>query len=485
MKQNKTIQLIAGLTEKEMQRLERLLVETERQRLSVLLGKMKKALAKKASITDEELYKSIFNEPYTKENNFKLRNELRLLNICITDFLVEERLKQIVKAKTPAYTLEYLQELVERGLNDLFEKESNKTIQQYTQVQDLASLEKALIQRLDYDLAHSPVNEEHYESHIGQIALLRNVVDKHQLIKTQRLNYQQSFCRRVLFGLGQKDHPLPAPFPISNADEPLPNLALFYALRANTYLCMGKEKIDLLLQLLNLCDTINYPDFNPHQERFTLLATIALEYYLVRNFEQALLYNRKAYGQLHIVDSIQAAKFLHNYCSLLMRMDMFAESLAIIEQHLALISTTVVEPRMRILHAVCLVFTGQPAEVLKVLPETISTYAQFDRNYIRLLEAIALFDMGNDETALYRVNAAVKNLGTNKNFDEAPKVFALLFKRYIMLGQGLKDHAYATKVDNIYQQLCQLTEKDNVLFGGDNFLVMWLLRKIRPPKLAS
>lgn len=480
MKQNKTIQLIAGLTEKEVQRLEGQLADTNRQRLSILLGKMKKALSKNAPLPDEELYQAVFNEPYTKENNFKLRNELRLLNICITDFLVEERLKQVVKDKSTAYTWEYLQELNDRGLTDLFEKESNKTIQQYTQTQDLANLEKVLTQRLNHELANTAVTEEHYENHLTQIAQLRHVLEGQQLIKNNRLNYQWSFCRRVLYGLGQKEHPLPAPFPISNGEEPLPSLALFYALRANTYLCMGEEKIDLLLRLLNLCDTISYPDFNANQERFTLLATIALEYYLVRNFEQALLYNQKAYSQLHNVDAVQAAKFLHNYCSLLMRMELFAKSLEIIQQHWPLIKPTVVEPRMRILHAVSLVFTGQPEGALGILPETIGSYAQFDRNYIRLLEAIALFDMDNSETALYRVNAAIKNLGTNKHFDGAPKEFALLFKRYIMLEQGLKDDGYAPKIAILYQQLCEFMQKDNVLFGGDNFLVMWLMRKIGP-----
>lgn len=477
MKQNKTTQLIKGLSEKEVFRLGCLLDEAGKHRLVVLLNYLAKAISAAAQFTDQELYKEVFNEPYQKADNFKLRNELRLLNISIADFMVEERQKQVIKLKPSAYTIDYLQGLSTRGLHDLFEKESNKAIQQFTQSGDLDGLEKLTLQRLEHDFAKMALNEDSFEDRLKDLDRLSNTINNNQLIKESRINYFKAYSQRVLFGLGQKDMPMPVPHPLTHKGEELPKAALFYTLRANTYLCSGDEKLAISMQLLTLCDEVNYPGLNPEKERFTILGSIALEYFLTKNFEKALVYSQQAYQQLSTVEPILAAKFLNNHCSLLMRMGKFAESLALIELHWGLIEPTIVKPRMVILQAVCHVFTANPSAALELLPEGIGSYAQYDRNYIRLLEAMALVDMGNFEIALYRVNAAIKNLGTNKNFDEALKVFAQLFKRYIQMEQGIKDEAYKQKIDTTRKQLAQWSLDDNVVFGGDNFMVMWLLRK--------
>ena len=92
----RTLDLIKALSEKELKLIEHELVSGKRKTLLPLFKELKKLRQKETKPDRTELYKKIYGSAYSKSKDYLLRNELRLLNEVIYEYLVFDCFKEHV-----------------------------------------------------------------------------------------------------------------------------------------------------------------------------------------------------------------------------------------------------------------------------------------------------------------------------------------------------------------------------------------------------
>ena len=110
----KTAQLIKQLCPTDIREIKKLMVECDKKRLVVLLDE----ISNNENESKEYLFKKVFKKQYTENKDYLLRNELRLLNEVIEDFIVTQEIK---KDKNKFYKQRILlQKYLENDSKELF-----------------------------------------------------------------------------------------------------------------------------------------------------------------------------------------------------------------------------------------------------------------------------------------------------------------------------------------------------------------------------
>ena len=86
----KTAQLIKQLCPTDIREIKKLMVECDKKRLVVLLDE----ISNNENESKEYLFKKVFKKQYTENKDYLLRNELRLLNEIIEDFIVTQDIQK-------------------------------------------------------------------------------------------------------------------------------------------------------------------------------------------------------------------------------------------------------------------------------------------------------------------------------------------------------------------------------------------------------
>ena len=92
----RTLELIKSLSKKELKLVEEQVATSKRKSLAPLLKELKRLVAQKIEPSRAELFKKAFNAAYSKDKDYLLRNELRLLNELMYELLVVECFKEHV-----------------------------------------------------------------------------------------------------------------------------------------------------------------------------------------------------------------------------------------------------------------------------------------------------------------------------------------------------------------------------------------------------
>ena len=122
----KTLTLIQSLTEKETMEFITVINSHKRESLKKAFHFLNDWPNPELEPEKRVLFKAIFNEKFTKSKDYLLRNELRILNTELENFLIEKAWQQDLK--TYPYKREgwKIQMLCERGLMDLAQSEFTK-----------------------------------------------------------------------------------------------------------------------------------------------------------------------------------------------------------------------------------------------------------------------------------------------------------------------------------------------------------------------
>lgn len=90
----RTLELLKALSPGELKAIENQLVSGKRKSLLTLFKQLRRHRAGNAVPENEELFKKTFLKPYSKKRDYLLRNELRLLNELIYEYLAMECFKE-------------------------------------------------------------------------------------------------------------------------------------------------------------------------------------------------------------------------------------------------------------------------------------------------------------------------------------------------------------------------------------------------------
>lgn len=391
----KTLALLKQLLPSEEASLRQHLMQHKRKKLYHLY----ECLLEYPEIEKPALFEQIFELPYHKKKDYKLRNELRLLNKEIESFWIEQYRSEVLRKDTFRQQRACFELLLERGALDLLKEDWQQALQKAQEASHFQQLAFLWELRFNVEEQTRESTLEVSEDAWGYLEKARQFkywegVERY-LINRGREAYilanQEAYTR-------ERSGSLPElPFEETVLQEHF----LFEYLECITqsYLLVGTEKLRYLERSLELQEQVNNirPRFASNAQR--TWATIAIEYSIQRSFQksheafQKVLppWNRLQVAHLPIV---------YNYLVNLLylgKLDVAEECFKAVDEILP--TSYKFYARFCYMHCWLYLFQGESEKGLELLiTDSLRQHADFDNYYARLLFALLYFQMDDWES---------------------------------------------------------------------------------------
>lgn len=277
----KALDILSSLSPTETKELDEIIAKHKRAGIKKLYTALKKYRSGKKDPDKEHLFKETFGKAYTKDQDYLLRNELRILGEITKDLMVNKGLEFALKHNEHLRNYWYLRGLADRKLYDLFDVEYQKTYpkaQEDNQLHICIEMARSNIFRMKEQgwMRDKKISSQDV---LDQLRLLLKHLEDHAAVNLNYINYQEALLIRKARSLGseqflvdQKEY-VPHDTIKIEFDKLENPLAKLYHIFSKTYLEPSPQKRkELILEALTYledCKDIPSNGYNC----YTLLAT--------------------------------------------------------------------------------------------------------------------------------------------------------------------------------------------------------------------
>ncbi len=482
-KGNRTVALAALLSGKEIKAFANQLSEGKRTSLPLLFDGICAGLksSKPNALEKETLFKKAFGEAYTKDKDYLLRNELRLLSRELTNFLAIEQTKKSMRDNPLEEKRLLLQSYIDRKAHDLFDREWEKVVED---AKNELRLDIALdIQKLavEHLIGTRQATVENYNQLLELLADYQETLKQHFTHQHLFGKHKQAFAERTLQAIGADVQvSLLEVVSINPADEKLNDaFTNHFAALTKAYGHRGEEKIDLLKTAAGFVSEINSKSFDKNAALATVNAAIALEYFLLRELETSLPYHQKALEFGAGLESGKLISFVFNYLSTLIRLELHEQAIELINQYTSIWSKL---PRMHdrflCLKAMCHVFENDPKSAEDCIPEDRKAGGLDHYYYYRFIQIIVLFQKGKPELAMNEAENFEHTVRYNDKDEDYLRLIQAM-KKFLALKSeqvAIENDAYSEKAEKLKQSLSEANEN---AFADRALLYRWIVWELK------
>lgn len=399
MKASRLIQL---LTPTERRQLEKTVIKSHKR---IGVQKLYQQLKKKPTIEKNLLYRAAFDAPYTSKGDTKLRNELRLLSQAIEGFLIQKQQQTVLPIQSYIARWTLLQLYRDRQVYPLLEQQWNRLYKTAVDQNEYDQQVELIQFWLDYQRTTVEPSLELFETlkvwnQKAQIAALAQFEETHA-----RLNINAAFFERNC-SVFAPDYTPKMPPPLHQRQTLLPNEPILHYLEtvAQSYLQVtGEKRIELLQQSFDYLPKLQpYPRYQDLIDRAMLgKASIALEYFLKKDYQQADQYYQEALPALEQFPRERKAAVYFNYLNNLVCLERYQEVLDYYQvEGKSLFAGQPIEHRVHYSLAWSHIFLGNYEAALdQLLIPNIYKHAQNDLVYGRILLSILYHMQGDTDLA--------------------------------------------------------------------------------------
>lgn len=342
-------------------------------------------------IEKAQLFQATFGTPYAASKDYLLRNELRLLNNEIENFIVHQPLKESDAQIEKRKGLKFLTRLRNTGSYQLFNQYFNAAVEAKKNKHDYETLIDLYAIKIEFQIHHQEISKRNYLDLIELLQLQQQFMWAWISEMQSENKLKQNFAHRVLLQLGNTAQILETDYQAKLPKE-ANELTQYNELIAKSYLQHGQEKIETLLTALKLQPRASA--IRPEKERdaLTILGNIGLEYFLEHQFDQAHAYYKKANSLMH--EQNLNIELLFNFC---------VNALAI-GKHKVLIEMEAkyrhqiqsnVKLRYRFLYftAIAYLFDNNPQQAFNLLDHEPHKRPEHEYYFYRLVYAMVYFQL--------------------------------------------------------------------------------------------
>ncbi|MCB9191337.1 MAG: hypothetical protein H6603_05130 [Flavobacteriales bacterium] len=481
-KGNRTVALAALLSSKEMKVFSSHLNEGKRASLPLLFDAICVGLksSKPNSLEKETLFKKAFNEAYSKDQDYLLRNEFRLLSKELTGFLAIEQTKKAMRDDVLEEKRLVLQSYIDRKAHDLFDREWQKVVEDS---KDELRLDVAIdIQKLaiEHLVSTRQATVENYNQLLELLADHQQTLQQHFAHQHLFGKHKQAFAERTLQAIGSDIQVSPLEvISINPADEKQNDaFANHFAALTKAYAHRGEEKIELLKNAAGFVSEINSKSFDRNAALATVNAAIALEYFLLRELEASLPFHQKALEFGSGLEGGKLISFVFNYLSTLIRLERHEQAIALINEYASVWEKL---PRMRdrflCLKAMCHVFENDPKAAEDCIPDDRKAGGLDHYYYYRFIQIIVLFQKGKPELAMNEAENFEHTVRYNDKDEDYLRLIQAM-KKLLMLNSEkptISEEVYSDKAEKLKQSLSEASES---AFADRALLYRWIVAEL-------
>lgn len=478
MNGTKTIILIKTLSKKDCEALVFELKANKRKTLLDLFNASLKIIKNEKNLDVKSFFELFYKKKYSIKEDNLFRNELRLLNTVIENYIVGIQIEKTLKNDyyfKKKYYLEYL--LVQESFS-LLEKELSKVMKQievnndYIFFYDFYSIWTRLqTKNIKIELKYLEEVKEKYQVYFQNWLIEIG-------IKTKKLEVFKAFVDRFSFVVNRN----------VEFDSDIESIALendniyfnYLKNKAKSYKLQGEEKIALLNAMLIQLDEIKTSDLNKESEKFILYQSLGVEKMLQAENLIAANYFAESLKNIETIDDKIIIKGLYNFISTLIKLEDFDTAIELFETHQNKIIKSNINDLFSCIVTMCYIFAGkiENAESINRIIDSNKSVGNF--LYSRCNLAIIHFVNNEAELAQNELININQSINYHKNQDQAYLDFASIFKSYIQLSYStLLLKSNIPKLKEMEKKLLENSKKSNVSYGGDSLHLFWLLKQIQ------
>lgn len=325
----------------------------------------------------EEVYTYLFQQEYTKEQDFLLRNEYRLLTDEAEAFLRQTAVDKYFPAIAEVGRL---RRIVESGNTVLFKKEFDVLSVKYKD--DLLFWQLIDPMHLLYFITSSQMSVPHFAEIRIKIEECRDRLARQYNRYLSDYEVKKAYADKVYSILSDT---IPEKIPSQTVEtKEVDDLVSYRKLKAQTYYLTGKEKIEVLLEAEKILKEKNVSELGI-DETWWLKASTGLEYYLQYDFKNAILYFDTLFESPGIETFNRLPEAALNYLSALMSVGNYEKAVKAIgpfEEKMAVYPA--VFYKYICLKSLALLFLGKAQAARKELNRVGEHVIEFDFLYWRI-----------------------------------------------------------------------------------------------------
>lgn len=454
--------IIRLLSDKEIKLINSIIVNRNRETLLNLWNAAKSANSNE-DWGKENLFKKTYGYTYAKEKDYLFRNEQRILNTILLDFIAKIDVQNEMEQRQSLNTIKVLERMLKTSKVEDFENLWNEAFRSANDIADYEVLSKLMELKSNWLTKFHEISVKNYMAIANAIESEKQYLEKYFQERSHRLEVGKSFAKKVIKALSPEDYKvLKLQKPTKEKDVFFEGILTYYTKMSESYLLDGEDKIKLLHELLTLYPKVVKSRVDLKKDITTLYGNLGLEYFLMSDFNNADKTYRK-------VLSLQSAtemniEVLFNYCVNLLMLSRYKEFTIQYNLHLTAIDNNEkLKHRFLYFNTIALLFENKAEKAFQLLTQDISQRPVHDYYYFRTIYAMVYFQLKDTDNALREVENILQSFRFRKNAHTVDKPLVKLIHRlitaYTISEQKTK---FKAKLDKIKKELqAQSSNKQN------------------------
>jgi|GEM_PF-6840441 hypothetical protein len=424
----RTIELIAELDEKEKKEFTKKLKAHSRKsllNLYVLLLKSSPEPDKK------KLFNVAFGKNYTAAKDYLLRNELRLLNHELEQFIIDAEMGFNHIDISTENDLKLLNRFFKNGSENLFEKYYSTALLKTIKAQDFEKQSKLHSLKCDFLIKHKELSIANYKELLETLQLENNALQLFAEEKKSENVLKQRYTQRVLMQLNGSNNWVENTNSTNvDGSMSLNPVVQYNNLIAQSYIEHGESKISLLQKALKLHPLVAEVRKEKAKDILTINGNIAIEYFLNHRFDEAHKYYATATSLMN--DDNLNIELVFNYCINAMVIGKHKIFIEYSQKYARQISgNNKLKYRFQYFTAIALLFDNKPNEAFRCLDHEISKRPETEYYFYRMVYAMVYFQLNDFDLANRELENILQSFRFRKTTQQDDKPLAKLMQKLL------------------------------------------------------
>jgi|GEM_PF-2585005 len=435
----KALEIISSFSSKEKKLFESVIKNSKRNTLKLFFSQLKKHKFSIQKINKSQIFEYIFKQPYTKKLDYLWRNEIRILDKQLYEFMVQKTVVQTLKQQPHTFARYLLQAFYDRKLYHLYEIEFKKTLSNFIKLAQYEEATQIIHQYINYLKNQKGITYNilfeiiEYSKQMSLLAL------KQYTTQLRRAELLQSFAERCI-QTTQRDYSL-SPLTTTadlQSKEANDNFSRFLYHQTLSFHLHGIEKVEQLQQAYQYLKQAQ-KETQKAPSQSLIPATIALEYFLMGQYQTAHQYYQQIISHINQIPISQSLPIIFNYFSNLVKLQRYHEAIEIFEQY-----ESHIQDNQRVIghflnvKAMCHIFLNQPTKAHKTLQTPINKQTAPNYHYHRIIYIILLCIKQETEDAIRETYNLLKVLKNQNEKELSISPIVSFFLQYAKLQSSPK-----------------------------------------------
>lgn len=435
--------LVKKMTPSEQRGFEVVINSHKRKRLAELYKILLRRDAEAGPPEKKHLFLALYGKGWTKKDDYLLRNEIRLLNDAVEDFLLMRAFEAELKARAPRRNQMMLSIFREKGLARHFESRFKKAFANAKKEQRWGDAAELVDHYRDHVLGEKEASADGFaDLFVLQQEQLR-LMQKHAIEEIRLLEARMSGAMRIV-RIVRKDAEYPDLMAAIDLHDPelTSPYAQYLHFNSQAYRYAGEERIDLLHKCLAPIEKLVRDRKIP--ATVFVYGSIALEYFLMGQYAAADEWYAKLVAFTEAEKVPLRMDMVFNYFSNLIKLEKYAEAIRVFERYREITEENMrVHYRFRCLVAMCHIFLGQPAEARRRIPPDIQQRPEPQYNYFRFIYLLVFYLRGDHEDTLREARNFSQALAKREVHQVDVRRIVQLFRELVQALQAVPDQRRA------------------------------------------